>query len=74
MAPQSYLRPPLRSESWCGQDGFMSGAIIIIIVLVVAIPVTVLISGGIASALLGYFLKEEVDTAHAGSELIDTNV
>ena len=40
----------------------------------VAIPVTVLISGGIASALLGYFLKEEADTSHEGSELIATNV
>ncbi|WP_426570972.1 hypothetical protein [Aquihabitans sp. McL0605] len=52
----------------------MPGAIAIIIVLVVAIPVTVLISGGIASALLGYVLKEEVDTANEGSELIATNI
>ena len=52
----------------------MPGAIGIIIVLVVVIPVTVLISGGIASALLGYFLKEEAETANEGSELIETNV
>lgn len=52
----------------------MPGPLLIVIVLVVAIPVTVLISGGIASAVLGYFLKEEADTAHEGSELIKTNV
>jgi len=52
----------------------MPGVIVILIVLVVAIPVTVLISGGIISAILGYFLKEEAETAHEGSELIETNV
>lgn len=52
----------------------MPGAIAIVIVLVIAIPVSVLISGGIASAVLGYFLKEEVETANEGSELIATNV
>lgn len=52
----------------------MPGAIGIVFVLVVVIPVTVLISGGFASALLGYFLKEEAETAHEGSELIATNV
>jgi hypothetical protein len=52
----------------------MPGVVAIIIVLVVAIPVTVLISGGFASALLGYFLKEEAEVSHEGSELIETNV
>ena len=52
----------------------MIGVLIIVVVLVVAIPVGVLMSGGIASALLGYVLKDEADTSHAGSELIDTNV
>lgn len=52
----------------------MPGPAIIIIVLVVAIPVGVLISGGIGAALLGYFLKEEAETTHEGSELIETNV
>jgi len=34
----------------------------------------VLVSGAVASGLLGYFLKEEAETAHEGSELIATNV
>lgn len=52
----------------------MPGVIIIVIVLVVAIPVGVLMSGAVASVLLGWLLKDEADTAHAGSELIDTNI
>jgi hypothetical protein len=56
-----------------GDDVAMPGVIIICIVLVVAIPVSVLMSGGIASALLGFLLKEEADTANEGSELIETN-
>lgn len=52
----------------------MPGVIIIVVVLVVAIPVGVLMSGAVASALLGFVLKEEAETSHAGSELVDTNV
>ena len=52
----------------------MPGVIAILIVLVVAIPVAVLMSGGVASALLGHVLKDEAETSHAGSELIETNV
>lgn len=52
----------------------MPGAVLIAIVVVVVIPVGVLMSGGVASGLLGYFLKEEAEKSHEGSELIDTNV
>ena len=52
----------------------MPGALIIVFVLVVAFPIAVLISGGFASAALGYFLKEEGETSNEGSELIETNV
>jgi hypothetical protein len=52
----------------------MWGPVIIIAVLVLAIPIAVLMSGGVASGLLGYFLKEEAETANEGSELIATNV
>jgi hypothetical protein len=54
--------------------GPMIGPVAIVIVLVVMIPVGVLVSGAVASALLGYFLKEEAETTHEGSELIATNV
>lgn len=51
----------------------MIGAAIIVVVLIVVIPVGVLMSGGIGAAVIGYFLKNEADATHEGSELIDLN-
>lgn len=47
----------------------MAGAIIIVVVLVL-IPVTVLMSGGIASAIIGHFLGRDAERRHEGSELL----
>ncbi len=52
----------------------MIGPALIVVVLVVAIPVSVLISGGFAAAILGFFIKDEVDRSHEGSELLETNI
>ena len=52
----------------------MIGAVIIVIVLVIALPVAVLMSGAVASGLLGFFLRKDVETTHEGSELIGINV
>jgi len=52
----------------------MPGPIIIVIVLVVVMPVSVLMSGAVASALLGFLVKDDVDRSHEGSELLETNV
>jgi hypothetical protein len=51
----------------------MPGVVAIVIVLVVAIPVGVLVSGAVASALLGWLVKSDADKSNAGSELLDTN-
>ena len=51
----------------------MIGAIILAIVIVIAIPVGVLMSGGAAAAVIGHFLKEEGEASHEGSELIELN-
>ncbi len=51
----------------------MIGAAIIVFVLVIFIPVSVLMSGSIGAGLIGYFLKNEADANHEGSELIDLN-
>ena len=51
----------------------MIGAIVLIFVIVVFIPVSILMSGGIAAAIIGHFLKEEGEASHEGSELIDLN-
>jgi hypothetical protein len=50
------------------------GAIILTVIIVFVLPSAILISGGLASAFLGHFLKEEAEVRHAGSELIDLNV
>jgi hypothetical protein len=51
----------------------MVGPIIIIVVLVVAIPVGVVMSGAVMAAILGWGLKSDVEEAHEGSELIELN-
>lgn len=52
----------------------MFGVVAIIIVLVIAIPVAVLMSGAIGAALLGGAVKSDVDRNFEGSELLETNV
>ncbi len=49
------------------------GPILMVIVLVIAIPVSVMMSGAIAAGLLGFAVKDEVDRNHADSELLKTN-
>ena len=52
----------------------MAGAVIIVVVLVVLIPVAVIMTGAIVAGILGWALKESGDATHEGSELIDLNV
>lgn len=49
------------------------GPVLIVIVLV-AIPVGVIVSGALAAGLIGFLVNDEVDRNHAGSELLDTNI
>jgi hypothetical protein len=48
------------------------GAIVIVIVLLL-FPVAFLMSGAVASALLGGALKKNAEDLHEGSELIELN-
>ena len=48
----------------------MAGAIIIVVVLLL-IPVLVLVSGGIASAILGEAMEVDAEVRNEGSELLD---
>jgi hypothetical protein len=50
----------------------MPGVVAIVIALLL-IPVLVLISGAIASMILGWSVKDDVDHNYAGSELLETN-
>ena len=52
------------------QTGSMIGAVLMILLLVVVMPVGILMSGALAAALLGGFLKKDVDNAHDGAELL----
>ena len=45
-----------------------------VILLVVVVPIGIIISGGVLAAIIGYFLKNNAETTHEGSELIETNV
>ena len=48
----------------------MAGAVIIILVLVVVIPVGFLMSMSIVAGLLGWSVEDEVDVANEGNEYL----
>lgn len=47
------------------------GALILVAIILVVIPVSVMMTGGIVAALLGWSLKENGEATHEGSELVD---
>lgn len=49
--------------------GGMAGAIAIVVVLMI-FPTLVLMSGGVASAIVGFFLQRDGEIRHEGSELL----
>ena len=50
-----------------------AGAVIIVVVVVLALPVATLIGGAIGAAALGWAMKEDAEERHADSELIELN-
>ena len=56
-----------------GDDVSMFGPIAIVIILIVGIPVSVMMSGAIASALIGWLVSDDVNRNFQGSELLETN-
>ena len=51
----------------------MAGAVILAVIIVIAIPVAVCMSGAVAAALLGWSLTDDAAARHEGSELVDLN-
>jgi cytochrome b subunit of formate dehydrogenase len=51
----------------------MAGALVMVFILLVVIPVGVLMSGAIVAAVLGWVLRDDAEKRHEGSELIETN-
>jgi hypothetical protein len=52
----------------------MIGGLIIAVVLVFALPIAMLVSGGIGAAVMGWLLRDNAEATHEGSELIATNI
>ena len=51
----------------------MLGAIILAVVILIIIPVTVMMSGGMVAGILGWALKSDAEQRYEGSELIELN-
>ncbi len=49
----------------------MGGTVVIIVLLIAVVPVMIIMSGLAATGLLGFVIKKDVDTSHAGSELLE---
>ncbi|MGH9275136.1 MAG: hypothetical protein ACRDZU_10865 [Acidimicrobiales bacterium] len=49
----------------------MLGATIIAVIILVAIPVSIMMTGAIVAAILGWSATENGEEAHQGSELIE---
>ncbi len=49
----------------------MLGPILLVVILLVGIPVSVMMTGGVVAGLLGWTLKENGEATHEGSELVD---
>ena len=49
----------------------MSGALIMVFVLVIGFPLTVMASGAVLAVILGQSLWRDSEARHAGSELVE---
>lgn len=49
----------------------MLGAIILVVILIVAIPVSVCMTGAVVAGILGWGLTANGEATHEGSELIE---
>ena len=49
----------------------MLGAIIIAVIILIAIPVAIMLTGAIVAGILGWSLKDNGEVTHEGSELIE---
>ena len=57
-----------------GNDlGVDLGAVAIIVIIVVALPVAFLMGGAVVSSLLGWALYKDAETTHEGSEYVELN-
>ncbi len=55
------------------QTAPMLGAVLMVILLVIVMPVGILVGGAVVAWLLGGLLKSDVDSSHEGSELLEVS-
>ena len=51
----------------------MLGAVLMVILLGIVMPVGILVGGAVVASLLGGLLKSDVDSSHEGSELLEVS-
>jgi hypothetical protein len=51
----------------------MAGAIAIVVILVIVLPVLLMLAGALIALILGSTLRRNGEATHEGSELIDLN-
>jgi len=49
----------------------VGGTVVIIVLLALVVPVAIMMTGLVVSAVLGQVIKTDVDKAHEGSELLE---
>ncbi len=49
----------------------MAGALVMVVLLVIVLPVAILFGGAFVAGLLGHLVKREVDGQYEGSELLE---
>ena len=49
----------------------MTGTIIIVVLLIIIVPVSIIMTGLLFSAILGTILQKQVDSDHEGTELYE---
>ncbi len=49
----------------------MVGTIVFLVILVIAIPVSVCMSGAVVAGILGWSLRDNGEATHEGSELVE---
>lgn len=58
-------------QEW--QTTSMLGAVLMVFLLVIVMPVGILVGGAVVASLLGGLLKSDVDSSHEGSELLEVS-
>ena len=61
----------LPRQEW--QTASMLGAVLMVFLLVIVMPVGILVGGAVVASLLGGLLKSDVDSSHEGSELLEVS-